>query len=127
MQPNKLQIMQKLMTEDVSSSDHLEGRIIFTNVSNLFLNNVTLNLSIKNSSIIEQSIVRERGALCFDNTDESLIIGNLAPNESAYYYYKLKAEDTNNKIDGLDTIKITYIEENSNLITEVLSNPIKQG
>ncbi len=131
MQPDKLQIMQKLETKDLCSSGHLEGSITLTNVSDLFLNNITLNLSFKNSRILEQLIVRERGALSFDNPDEPLLIGNLAPNESASFYYKLKPEDTNYQFDVIDTIKITYTEENSDHTTEILPdslrNPIKQG
>lgn len=127
MQSKKLQIIQKLNSGDLSSSDNLEGSITLTNVSDLFLNNITLSLSFKNSCIIEQSIVRERGALCFGSSAQPLIIGNLAPNESASFYYKLKAKDSDNKMDVLDTIKITYIEENSNLVTEVLSDPTKEG
>lgn len=72
------------------STDTIHEQIKITNTSDDYLNDVLLTIDTKNCPLTYQVVKRERGTLDFSPPTLKVELGNLAPNESAYFEYKGK-------------------------------------
>lgn len=68
-----------------SSEVRIKTQIKITNTSKSYLNNMKLIIKPQDISILEQSVIRQRGSLSYDTLSEQLDLGNLAPDETAYF------------------------------------------
>ncbi|MBE6023212.1 MAG: hypothetical protein E7231_08270 [Cellulosilyticum sp.] len=75
-------------TPPSSSSHYIHGQLKITNVSSDYIQNLKLMIDDKEHMLLEQLVSRERGSLTFPPSTVCLELGNLAPNESAYFEYK---------------------------------------
>ena len=87
----------------------IHEQIRITNTSCDYVHNVKLIVNDVEHALVEQLISRERGALSFAPTTTCLNVGNLAPNESAYFDYKYK--DSSNLSTFTSCISLTYEEK----------------
>lgn len=77
-----------------SDSDCLNGGFKITNVSSDYINDLKLIIEDQEHALLEQLVTRERGSLSFPLDVACIELGNLAPNESAYFKYKLNPNIT---------------------------------
>lgn len=84
-------ISENCTTKDSSSMSLIQNELIITNTSSDYITDLKLIINAPDSSILEQSITRERGSLSFPPETKCLELGNLAPNESACFEYKFTA------------------------------------
>lgn len=100
-----------------SSADSLiQNELKITNTSSHYLTNLKLIIHTPDSTILEQSITRERGSLSFAPETTCLELGNLAPDESACFEYKFTA--TNNLTSLSPHFTLTYTDLNNANVTE---------
>lgn len=84
---NKIQIT-KIPASDLSSAIGSQQYKI-TNISTDYVNDLKLIIDDHDHLLLEQFVKRERGSLSFSPEITCLELGNLAPEESAYFEYKL--------------------------------------
>ena len=79
-------------TQNITSTPDIciKAQIKITNTSNTYINNLKLIIQPKEASILEQCIIRQRGSLSFDTAFDQLDVGNLAPDETAYFEYAFR-------------------------------------
>ncbi|WP_069998954.1 hypothetical protein [Cellulosilyticum sp. I15G10I2] len=113
-----LKISEVTQNISATSDSCIKAQIKITNTSNAYINNLKLIIKPKEIPILEQCIIRQRGALSFDTAFDQLDVGNLAPDETAYFEYAFKpAKD----ICSLSSqIIIRYTPEYSNM--EIMAN-----
>lgn len=87
-----------------------KNQIRITNTSDCFINNLKLNISTPDFALLEQTIIRERGSLCYDCVLDSLDLGNLAPDETALFEYKYSTEGEKSLLSHL---QISYTPDNA--------------
>lgn len=115
MNNNPLKIIETTYElEDMSLS--IINRLEIINSSQRYMNNVKLTIS-NNSSIINQRIIRERGELTVDSTIHLLELGNLAPNETAYFEYTMLPES--NTFPAKPKLLVSYTPEDSKIETSL--------
>ena len=104
----------------ICSTTLIDSEIIITNSSLYPLKNIRLSLEGQDFSILSQSIIRKRGCINFPPTQNCLDIGNLEPNESAYFEYSFSSSKS--LISLADSLILTYnIEDSSNNIRYTIS------
>lgn len=106
-----LKISEVSKKDGISSPTLINNQIEITNTSGHYLNNLKLCITKKEPFIVEQCIIRERGALSFDPALHFLEIGNLAPLETAYFEYKFTPLDNLSTL--LSHITVSYTLENT--------------
>lgn len=89
----------------------INAQIKITNVSDCYINDLKLIIQDDKSPIFKKAIIRERGSLVFDLEVNTLPIGNLAPQESAYFEYSFKAPETISSLS--DCMALTYTPDYS--------------
>ncbi len=108
----------------VCNTTLMDNELIITNTSGLTLNNIKISLEGKDYSILSQSIIRERGTFNFPPYQNCLEVGNLAPEESAYFKYTCSS--INNLVSLAGNLILTYnLEDDSNNIRYHVSELIK--
>ncbi|MDF2879315.1 MAG: hypothetical protein K0S30_2411 [Clostridia bacterium] len=95
-----------------TSEANIKAQIKITNTSDSYINNLKLIIEPKEIAILEQCIIRQRGSLSFDPIVNNLEVGNLAPDESAYFEYAFKPSSSAASL--LDQMHISYTPERSN-------------
>ncbi|MDF2614152.1 MAG: hypothetical protein K0S71_1938 [Clostridia bacterium] len=109
----------------ITPSDNcIRAQIKMTNTSNTFINNLKLIIKAKEIAILEKSVIRQRGALSFDAAESELDVGNLAPDETAYFEYAFKPIENINSLSSQMIISYTpeYSDsEVSENVTELLN------
>lgn len=108
---NFLNIQETII--DTSESSLQKNQIKITNTSGQFINNLKLSIDAINFPLVEQTIIRERGALSFDKNLCLFEIGNLAPDESALFEYKYHTENEKKTLSLLNHIHISYTPEST--------------
>lgn len=92
---------------EISPIPTLLNELKITNISPQFITDLKLIIHDTNP-ILQQSVTRERGALTLDPHTSCLELGNLAPDESAYFEYKFS---TPNHLSSLtDHFSLMYTE-----------------
>lgn len=100
------------VTKNIPGSDHpvCLNELKITNVSSQYLNNLKLVINPDDACILEQFVRRERGSLAFAPDTTCLELGNLAPDESAYFEYKFTSKP--NQISLTPNFSLIYTDEN---------------
>ena len=106
---NHLAIAEFSKTTDSSIPGLVSNLLKITNTSTDFINNIKLTIDADKLPICEEVIIRQRGALSFDPTTQCLELGNLAPNETAYFEYKFISPSSLTSLS--DHFLISYCEE----------------
>lgn len=75
-------------TELSTASTLVSKQIKITNTSTDYINDLKLIIHGHELNILAQSVTRLRGSLSFDSDTQCLNLGNLAPNETAYFEYQ---------------------------------------
>ena len=119
-------ISENCTTKDSASMPLIQNELIITNTSSDYITDLKLIINTPDSSILEQSITRERGSLSFPPETKCLELGNLAPNESACFEYKFTAINDLTSLSSHFTLtykdlKGTTVAEKK--IVEFLTNP----
>lgn len=109
----KLQITEVFSQTYDSQTKLIHEQIKITNVSTDYINNLKLIIDDKDHALLEQLVTRQRGSLSFSPSTTCLELGNLAPEESAYFEYKYNAT-TNTAFSS--NISLTYNETDLTLI-----------
>lgn len=97
------------ITENITtlSDIHIRAQIKMTNTSNSYINNLKLIIKAKEIAILEKSVIRQRGSLSFDDEVNELDVGNLAPDETAYFEYAFKPLEDIHSLSSQMTISYT--------------------
>ena len=101
------------ITKLISQTDDSAARLIheqiqITNVSSDYIHDLTLLIDDKEHTLVEQLVTRSRGSLSFEPQIKELPLGNLAPQESAYFDYKYTASTPSSFTEH---ISLTYSKE----------------
>ena len=94
----------------------IHEQIKITNTSPNYINNLKLLIDDKEHSLLEQLVTRKRGSLSFSPDTTCLELGNLAPDESAYFEYKYNA--TSAQASFASHISLTYSHADHSFIPE---------
>lgn len=120
-----LQITQVIHStyDPITKLNHEQIKI--TNVSPDYIHNLKLIIDDSEHSLVTQLIKRERGALSFEPPLNCLELGNLAPEESAYFEYTYK--EIPESASFISHLSLTYGNESDNVthqkkVVEFLSN-----
>lgn len=118
--PNSFRVIEINKNIQICSNTLIDNEIIITNTSPYPVNNVTLSLEGQDFSILSQSITRERGAMNFSPHENQIKIGNLEPDETAYFEYSFSS--TKSLISLANSLVLTYsIDDSSNNIRHTIS------
>ena len=85
----------------------IKGQVQITNASDAYINNLKLIIAAKNIQLTEECVVRQRGSLCFDPGTDELMVGNLAPNETACFEYSFTPLENNISLSSQMTVSYT--------------------
>lgn len=102
--------------KDISAHALIQNELRITNISSRDITNLKLIIHAPEATILEQSIIRERGSLSFSPETTCLELGNLAPDESACFEYKFTGSDTLTSLSAHFTL--TYTDLSSSQVTE---------
>lgn len=80
--------LETKLSELPTSSTLVSKQIKITNTSTDYIHDLKLIIHGHELNILAQSVTRLRGSLSFDTNAQCLELGNLAPNESAYFEYQ---------------------------------------
>lgn len=92
----------------------IHEQIEITNVSSDYINDLKLFIDDKEHSLAWQLVTRNRGSLSFEPEIKELNLGNLAPDESAYFDYKYRSDKPSSFSEH---ISLTYSKENHSAIS----------
>ena len=81
-------ISETCLLNTSSNQPLIQNKLRITNISSQDITNLKLIIHTSEATILEQSIIRERGSLSFSPETTCLELGNLAPDESACFEYK---------------------------------------
>ncbi len=110
-------------TIDIGEGPLHKNQIKITNTSNQFINNLKLCIDTNTLPLVEQTIIRDRGALCYSENSHMLELGNLAPDETALFEYQYKTGSEQLEHSLLSHIHFSYIPEDTP--HEVVEHPIE--
>ena len=127
-----LQIIEILKTTEDPATHLVHEQIKITNISTDYINNLKLIIDDKDHALVEQLVTRERGSLSFSPTTTCLELGNLAPNESAYFEYKYTPPSNLAPLSFTEHISLTYNDSHQDCmsnkkIVEFLENPTQNN
>ncbi len=94
----------------------IHEQLKITNISSDYINNLKLIIKDKEHALLEQQITRERGSLSFSPTTTCLDLGNLAPEESAFFEYKYSPKSIPTSFTNY--ISLTYSDVNESSLPE---------
>ena len=109
-------ISETCTLKDLSAQALIQNELRITNISSKDITNLKLIIHAPEATILEQSITRERGSLSFSPETTCLELGNLAPDESAYFEYKFTGNDSLTSLSAHFTL--TYTDLSSSHVTE---------
>lgn len=112
----RLEVTETLSQIDDSNTHLIHKQIKITNTSPDYIHNLKLIIDDKEHSLLEQLVKRQRGSLSFSPDTTCLELGNLAPDESAYFEYKYKAASTPTSLAS--HISLTYSDSDNTLVPE---------
>lgn len=111
-----ISISETCTVKESSVDSLIQNELKITNTSSHYITNLKLIIHTSGSTILEQSVTRERGSLSFAPETTCLELGNLAPDESACFEYKFTA--TNNLTSLSPHFTLTYTDLNNANVTE---------
>lgn len=85
---NPIKVTEINKTIEIHAETLINNELIITNTSDGYINNLKIMIQSGDFSILEQVIIRKRGTLNFSPAASCLELGNLAPEESAFFEYK---------------------------------------
>ena len=91
---NPIKVSEINKTIEITASTLFNNELEITNTSSGYINNLKIVIQNSDFSILEQAIIRRRGALHFSPTEHCLELGNLAPEESAFFEYKFTSSSS---------------------------------
>lgn len=106
------------ITKEVNTASPflINNQIKITNTSEDFVNNVKLLIHTPSFTICEESVIRQRGIMSFTPETQCLDLGNLAPNESAYFEYKFLSPSSLSSLS--QHFSITYTDAANTTVSE---------
>lgn len=110
-----LEVTQTLTKHCPSNKQLICEQIKITNISTDYIHNLRLIIDDKEHALIQQLITRERGSLVFSPDTTCLELGNLAPDESAYFEYTYASSKPN---AFKSHISLTYTNPDNAFIPE---------
>ena len=113
---NYLTISEITENLDINKPELINKRLKITNTSTQFINNIQLIIDADKLPICEKSIIRTRGSLSLDPSIQCLELGNLAPNETAYFEYKFHSPSNLSSL--CEHFSIRYCNEQATFCTE---------
>ncbi|MBU3803809.1 MAG: hypothetical protein H9872_03490 [Candidatus Cellulosilyticum pullistercoris] len=119
-------ISETCTAKNSSSNPFIQNELIITNTSSDYITDLKLIIHTPDSSILEQSITRERGSLSFAPEVKCLELGNLAPDESACFEYKFTAANDLTSLSPHFTLTYKDLKDatvTEKKIVEFLTNP----
>ena len=117
---NPLRIIEINKNIKICTHTLIDNEIVITNTSLHPLTNIKLTLEGQDFSILSQSLIRERGSMEFSPHQNYLEIGNLEPQESAYFEYSFSSNKS--LVSLANNFVLTYtIEDNPNSIRHTIS------
>lgn len=111
---NSLEVTKLVSQTYDPASKLIHEKIKITNVSSDYIHNLTLLIDDKDHALVEQLVIRNRGSLSFEPAITLLELGNLAPDESAYFDYKYASDKSSSFTDH---ISLTYNKETHTYIS----------
>ncbi len=102
-----LKISEITEANSAASASPIKAQLKITNASDTYINNLKLIISDHKNAITEQCIIRPRGSLCLDTILDQLELGNLAPDETAYFEYAFKPSEDLFSLSGNMIIRYT--------------------
>ncbi len=118
--PNPIRITEINKNIKICTHTLIDNEIIITNTSPYPLNNIRLSLEGQDFSILSQSIIRERGTMDYPPHQNYLDIGNLEPEETAYFEYSFSS--TKSLVSLASSLVLTYtIDDSSDNIRQTIS------
>ena len=121
---NPIELSEINKTIEISTTTMINNEIKITNTSAGFINNLKIYITDSDISIIEQSITRQRGCLDYSPSIRCLEVGNLAPNETAYFEYKFASK--NNTPSLSNHLTLSYlVDSEENETSQEVQNLIK--
>lgn len=118
-------ISETCILKEVSCDSLIQNELTITNTSSHYITNLKLIIHTPDSTILEQSITRERGSLSFAPETTCLELGNLAPDESACFEYKFTAINNLTSLSSHFTLSYTDLDTShmtEKKIVEFLTN-----
>lgn len=106
-----LKISESTQNTPDPSAHYMKAQLQITNASPSYIHNLKLIVNTKETSILPQCIIRQRGTLCFETPLEEVDVGNLAPDETAYFEYAFKPQEDSSSLSS--HILVEYTAENS--------------
>lgn len=122
---SRIQISEINKACELSPMPTLLNELKITNVSSEFIKDLKLIIRDPHP-ILQQSVTRARGFLTFDPQTSCLELGNLAPDESAYFEYKFAAPNHLSSLTAHFSLVYTETSEDDNSkqkIVELLLEP----
>ena len=117
---NSIRIIEINKNIKICAHTLIDNEIIITNTSPYPLNNIRLSLEGQDFSILSQSIIRDRGAIDFPPHQNCLELGNLEPEETAYFEYSFSSSKS--LISLANSLVLTYtIDDSSDSIRHTIS------
>ena len=108
---NAIKVSEINKTIEITAKTLINNELEITNTSPGYINNLKILIQGSDFSILEQAIIRKRGALNFSPTENCLELGNLAPDESAFFEYKFTSSSS---LPSLSShLTISYYLDNS--------------
>ncbi|MBP3888810.1 MAG: hypothetical protein J6F30_14370 [Cellulosilyticum sp.] len=103
---NPLEVIEVFSKTYDATTGLIHERLKITNISSDYINNLKLIISDQEHALLEQQVTRERGSLSFEPTTSCLELGNLGPDESAFFEYKYSSKSLPTSFT--DCISLTY-------------------
>lgn len=91
---NPIKVSEINKTIEITAKTLINNELEITNTSSGYINNLKIMIHNSDFSILEQAIIRRRGSLNFSPTENCLELGNLAPDESAFFEYKFTSSSS---------------------------------
>lgn len=107
----KIQVTEILTEPCDTTSTLIREKIKITNTSSDYIHDLKLFIDDKDHELLEQLVTRERGALSFSPDTTCLELGNLAPDESAYYEYKYNAHSNPTSFKHHISLSYAHLED----------------
>lgn len=120
---NPIKVSEINKTIEVSTQTLINNELEITNTSSGYINNLKILIQGNDFSILEQAIIRQRGSLNFSPTENCLELGNLAPEESAFFEYKFISSRSLSSLSSHLTISYSLdsaSEERKQIVAELL-------
>ena len=122
---NPIKVTEINKTIEIHAETLINNELIITNTSNGYINNLKIMIQSGDFSILEQVIIRKRGTLNFSPAESCLELGNLAPEESAFFEYKFTSPINLPSLSSRLTLSYHFeetTEQTKQVVSDLLSS-----